>query len=489
MVSSAIVGAALVAAPARAQDGGPFDAGSLEAGVPIDGGDGGLSPSAVIATYCNDPNLTCTTAPLAYDKTIQLPVAFDFDTGWVPNGSPLQVRLYVDLPASTEVKLAGKLDTNWPPAMTLATPGDPESGLLSFDYGVNIGVKAKIDVNIAGVQINWTGNVPYAPQFDFVMKGQTQFDSWAFAPNGATAQASSAQATLLHVNLLSLAGIPSVIASGGVGLDVQGDLSATYTTDRIRIEPAGDTESPILSETGSVQRAFAGGPSVDYDVWPEGTVHYQGTLHLIPTLYFKAFGQTKTLPVTNIPIPIQLGDQAFVFDPVRVHVPLPDIPPLRVQTVDFGTVTVGKKMSASVTLRNHGEARARAAGVIPSQYASTFSLPLPSVVIDPSQQVPVEIDFTPQKVGEFKTTLTFVTNDPDTRFQHVVLEGEGVDELVLPHLPVETSNAASNEPAGCGCRVADPAGSSDSAAAWALLAAAAWVTRRRRPRVQRKAQS
>jgi MYXO-CTERM domain-containing protein len=483
VLSGALLAAAVVAVPARAQDAGPFDASSLEAGVPIDGGDGGLSPAAVIATYCNDPNLDCTTAPLAYDETISLPVAFDFDTGWVPSGSPLQVRFYVQLPADTEVKLAGSLDTRWPTAMTLSTPGDPDSGLLSFDYGLNIGAQAKIDVNILGVQINWTGAIPYTPQFDFLMQGEQKFDSWAFAPNSATAQASTPESTLFHVDLLSLAGIPSVIASGGVGLDVQGDLSATYTTDRIRIEPAGDTESPILSETGSVQRSFAGGPYVEYDVWPEGTVHYDGTLHLIPTFYFKALGQSQTIPVTNIPIPIALGDQSFVFDPVRVHVPLPDIPPIGVENIDFGRVTVGKSSSAKLTLKNHGEARARAVGVIPSQYASTFSMPLQSVVIDPSQQATVQVDFTPPKVGDFQTKLTFVTNDPDTRFQYVTLQGEGVEELVLPHLPTETpSGAASNESAGCGCRLADPAGS-DSAAAWALLAAAAWVTRRRR-RVQ-----
>src|SRR5690606_15640658 len=80
-------------------------------------------PAYVIAEYCNEFDVECTFAPIEYDKTVTLPIAFDWDTGWIPQGSDLQVRFYVKLPATTRVKLGGELETTWPTAMTLATPG------------------------------------------------------------------------------------------------------------------------------------------------------------------------------------------------------------------------------------------------------------------------------------------------------------------------------------------------------------------------------
>ena len=65
----------------------------------------------MIAEYCSATDYECTTAPLAYAKTIELPVAFDWDTGWIPNGSNIQVRFFVKLPAQTTVELEGSFET------------------------------------------------------------------------------------------------------------------------------------------------------------------------------------------------------------------------------------------------------------------------------------------------------------------------------------------------------------------------------------------
>ncbi len=322
LIIGAALGASLSAAPlARAQDGGAPDAAPL-----LDAGaDGSVSPGAILAYYCGGADLECTIAgPLEYAKTIQLPFAFDWDTNWIPNGSPLQVRFYVKMPAETTVELDGQLQTTWPQSMTLATPGGSR-GFLGFDYGLEVGAKARIDANVAGIPIKWSGDIPYVPQIDFHMKGATLFTPWAFAPNGAKASAFTKSFTLFDVNLLGLAGVPSQISKGGVSLDVKGELSATYTTDRIQIDPAGTNELPVQSASGTAYRAFPGGAFVEYDVWPEGTVHYDGTLHLIPAFFIEVLGKKFSIPITDFPLSMPIGDQAFVFDPVRVHVPLPDI--------------------------------------------------------------------------------------------------------------------------------------------------------------------
>ncbi len=459
LIVTAALGATLFAAPlAQAQDGGALDAApSLDAGV-----DGSVNPGVILADYCSSADLECTFAgPLEYSKTIQQPIAFDWDTNWIPSGSSLQVRFYVKVPAETTVKLDGDLQTTWPQSMTLATPGG-DGGLLSFDYGLLVGAKARIDTSVAGIPIKWTGDIPFVPKVDFHTKGSTTFMPWAFAPNGAQANGITNEVTLFDVNLLALAGIPSQISSGGVSLDVKAELSATYTTDRIQIDPVGANELPIQSETGTTYRAFPGGGFVEYDVWPEGTVHYDGTLHLIPAFYIKVLGQKLSIPITDFPVTMPLADQAFVFDPVRVHVPLPDIAEITDPMLDFGEVNVGSSKLRTLSLSNIGEAKARATGFIDAAMQSTFKLTAPSTLIDPGQNDDVKITFTPQKAGLFETDLTLVTNDPDYRFIKVKLRGLGAgggspvptDDAGAPEAGTPGAQPSANEHGGCGCRTA-----------------------------------
>lgn len=460
LIVGAAVGATLSAAPlARAQDGGAPDAAPL-----LDAGpDSSVSPGAILAYYCGGADLECTIAgPLEYAKTIQLPFAFDWDTNWIPNGSPLQVRFYVKMPAETTVELDGQLQTTWPQAMTLATPGGSR-GFLGFDYGLEVGAKARIDANVAGIPIKWSGDIPYVPQVDFHMQGATLFTPWAFAPNGAKASAFTKEFTLFDVNLLGLAGVPSQISKGGVSLDVKGELSATYTTDRIQIDPAGTNELSVQSASGTAYRAFPGGAFVEYNVWPEGTVHYDGTLHLIPAFYLEVLGKKFSIPITDFPLTMPIGDQAFVFDPVRVHVPLPDIEELKDPMIDFGQVAIGGGKLRKLPLSNIGEAKARATGFIDAAMQTTFKLTSPSTLIDSGQGGSVTIRFTPQKAGLFETEMTLVTNDPDYRFIKVKLRGLGAavsgpdypaDDAGAPEAGAPGAKPSANESGGCGCRSA-----------------------------------
>src|SRR4051812_43580573 len=86
------------------------------------------------ATPCAPDATECERAPIAFSKQIALPVRGGFDTGWVPQGSALQVHLVAELFANSKVDLAGTLDTSWPDALTLATPGTPGAGSLGIHY-------------------------------------------------------------------------------------------------------------------------------------------------------------------------------------------------------------------------------------------------------------------------------------------------------------------------------------------------------------------
>lgn len=457
---------------ALAADGG-VDGGGGSSGS---GGSGGSTAYDVLASYCSDSELECTTAPLEYAKTISLPIAFDFDTGWVPQGSDLQVRFFAKLPASTTVELDGALETTWPEAMTLATPGG-NHGLLKFDYGLEIGAKAKLDVSVIGVPVKWEGDIPGLPKVNFHLAAEKTFEPWAFAPNTAVAKGTSTKLRVFEANLLDLAGIPSQISKGGVAVDIYGDLTATYQTERIRIEPAKVTEGAITSATGTTTRAFAGGAFVEYDVFPEGRVDYDGTLHLVPAFFVSVLGKDFSLPIADVPVSFNVGKQDFVFDPVRVHVPLPDLeePPT---SLDFGSVKVGDEKSLSVTLTNTGEAKARATGFVEAPGDVAFVPVKPEVMVESQKSTTYSVTFAPKKSGKVSTVLTLLTNDPDQRFIKIALDGQGLGAAVADAGP--EARDESGDSGGCGCRV----GSTD-ATPWttgAALGLLLFGLRRRRVR-------
>ncbi|MBX3184156.1 MAG: choice-of-anchor D domain-containing protein [Polyangiaceae bacterium] len=441
------LGAALFASPAWADD----------AGAPGPA----LDPGDVLAIYCDDVELSCTNAPLFFSKTVELPIAFDWDTNWIPSGSPLQVRFFVRVPAMTQVDLAGILQTDWPPALRHLTPGVRNGGYLMFDYGLEVGAQARVDTKVLGISIKWTGDIPFFPQIDFHLKREKTFNSWAF-DGSPPASAFTDKFRLFSVNLLGLAGIPSQISKGGVALDVYGELSAVYTTHRIRVEPA---VRDITDKGDSTTSEFAGGAYAKFDVWPEGSVSYTGAIHLVPTFFIEVLGFDFDIPFIDYPIDFPLGAQEFVFDPVRVHVPLPDIPTPSSLEVDFGEVVVGDRSAGEVSLDNIGEAKARVIGFLGPGHAEHFTLLTTSSLIDPDQSSAVNLRFNPKAAGSFNGELTLVTNDPDNRFIKFTLKGTGVGQerpnypdgsggsSGNPWNPGGSASGATETDSGCACGV------------------------------------
>jgi len=499
-------------------DGGPesgsSDAGAVDVVQPpcaygdAGYGDGGtqpntMSPETILAYYCGDAEMQCVTAPLAFDKTIDLKDSWPswaqgFDTGWIPQSFPeLQVRFILEIPAETQVKLSGKLRTTWPDALTLVTPGDRTSGFIKFDYGLVLHAWGKIDVSVLGYHIKWQGDIPYLPQVDFHLLGMKQFDSWAFEPNPVSLSAFTPQVKLFEVNVLGLAGIPKEIASGGVSLNIKGELKTTYVTDKMLITPS---VAPITTESGATLDNYVGGAFVEYDVHPEGHATYDGVIHLVPAFYIDIINGAAHFEIPFYDYPISLSSiigqtltQDFVFDKVKVHVPLPDIPRLQQTTYDFGEVPVGSGEKIKIPVPNWGEGKARAYGEVEASMKSIFKVMTQTIYIDPCATEDITVRFNPKKAGPFQTTLTLYSNDPDVPMQQITLKGKAVGEdLTDPDGGQGPGPGAggdgggglgsvpgSGDDGGCGCRMRrSDAGSWGALAALGLVALAA--SRRRR---------
>lgn len=461
-----------------------------------------MSPEAILAYYCGDAEMQCVTSPIEFEKSIDLASWLpDWDTDWIPSGSDVQVRFILQIPANTQVKLGGKFQATWPDAMTIVTPGDRLSGFLKFDYGLVVHGWARIDTDILGYNISWQGDIPYVPQIDFHLLGMQAFDSWAFPPNSAEASATTSKARLFHVNLLGLTGIPSEVAEGGVDLAIAGELKVTYQTNKMQITPS---VVPITTETGATLDNFVGGSFVEYDVHPEGTVTYDGIIHLYPEIYVKILTSEFNIQIADWPISLseivgQTFKQDIVFDNVKVHVPLPDITPLQQTVYDYGKVAIGSGEKLTIPVANWGEARAQVVGQVDESMKSVFDVMTSSLLIDPCASDDIKVRFKPKKAGKFETTLTIMSNDPDTPTQQVLLKGEAVDDEYVDPDGGEAGGSpsggdddggvfgaapGSGQDGGCGCRMAESdAGTAGVLAALGLVALAA---SRRRSRAGRK---
>ena len=433
----------------------------------------------VLAASCDDDPLYCQTGQIVFERVDALPIEFEFDTGWVPQGSPLQVHVWAAVHANTRVGLKGQLVTAWPDALALTTPGDVDGGAFSYHYGLDVGAQGMVNISIGGQTYTWTGDIPYVPQIDFQVQAEDQFDAWGWKP-GVTISSATAPVQLIQVPISALIGgsIPGI--DGGFELDVAMEIESRYQTHRLVVATAGDGEpvsgGDITSDADATSTEYPGGPSIELDVHPEGSVEYDGTLHLIPAFYVELLGQSWSIPIADIPIGFPITEAEWVFDKKRVHVPLPDLV-LPETEIDFGPVEVGQKNFETYAIFNAGEALLGVSAV--SEDPESFEVFDPQLDVEPGATADTAIRFVPKRNGDFVAKIWVGSNDPSDPVQVLTVRGTGFggleEELPAPGDPDADS--------GCGCRTAGGApddGGAAAALAGVALAALAGRSRRRR---------
>ena len=436
----------------------------------------------VLADPCVDMPLTCGVGAVSFHHVDALPIEWSFDTGWVPQGSPLQVHLWADVWANTYVDLAGALQSEWPAAMTLHAPGRKEGGKFGFHYGADFGAKGKISISVLGKDYAWEGNLPYVPQFDLQVKADEVFDAWGYDP-GVTVSGKTAPQQIAKVSVGDIVGgsIPGL--DGGFELDVAVELSATYVTDRVVVATTDGKEvlgGSFKSDDGESSTPYLDGPSLELDIHPEGRVRYDGVVHLIPAFYVSLLGYDWNIPIVDIPIGFPITETDWVFDKQRVHYPLPDLA-LDVSELDFGEVTVGTSKSLSYQLWNAGEAIA--AATMLSSEPEVFPLFQASAAVDPGLTTQATVSFVPEKEGPFTGQITVLSNDPSTPAQIILLKGNATSAPVPPEPEPEEETVALpavDQESGCGCRAAGDERGVDPRALGLVAAAMALGMRRRR---------
>lgn len=424
-----------------------------------------LFPTAALAenaARCSSAEPRCERASLAVSKAEKAPFDFDFDTGWVPGGSPVQVRVVAKLHSRVGVSMEGTLDATWPEPLTLTPKGEPGRGRLSLDEGLEVEAQGRFSVSVAGVNYSWTGKLPGIPSVNLLAEGSNTFNPWAW--KGATPPASiTVNTPTTRIARISLTDsfIPIRGISGGFELDGAVDFSATYSTLRIGFdEPSGSTR--VDRENPFTRLFISSTPAIDTSVFIHGELVRQATLHFIPAFYFTILGTSFSIPIANLPLALPPSKpEPWDFDKVDVHIPLPQIS--TPAEVDLGSVPVGAATTVALKVSDVGEellvvdsASAHPWAFVDTQHAT----------VDRGGTGSVRVVVTPDKEGKFDVPVSLTSNDPLRPVTEVHLRGVAEKKLVPGAGPGD--QAAGEEASGCGCRTASRP-SESSAPSWAAL--------------------
>ena len=383
----------------------------------------------------------------------------DFDTGWVPSGSALQLRFTFQLAGSTQVEVGGTPTMSWPPPIEARVPGRPGTGYLNSNYGLEIRLYFRFSVTVAGVSFDFEEeiDIPFIPM-DLRAFAETGWDPFIFPPADPIMISDATEdIELVSVGLGSIVSIPGV--DGGLRVDTNLELDTFYQTLRIVMD---DGDSPeitmpdgvsILAPTGATANY---GPARDVLIRPEGILEYILRLNIIPTIFLDVLGTGFTFPVAMLPIQLADLDDDVIFDDVLVHVPLPDVD-LRPRMIDFGDVEVGDTATELLTIENAGEAELE---VLFDPIPTGFTAPTELLTLAPMSTRRVEVECVPTDEGPMAGMLFANTNDPDSPTVLVQLRCNG---LVPPQPDMGPADmfvgVDAGDPGGvaggaCGCRTA-----------------------------------
>ena len=316
-------------------------------------------PTPEFPSLCPSGAVGCETQDVDYSYRAALFDTIDLDTGWVPSGSPLQLRFAFYMGGFTEIDMGGTLVTSWPFPLSSQLVGRPGTGRLTMDYGIEIIARMKIDLNIAGVRYRWEGDIPGTGSLtgDFRMTDTAMFDPFVLPgmlPRPINVSDTTDRATVFTYDALgSFVSIPGI--GGGVRIDLQGELSTSYRSDRIVVAGADS----ILEELGTTRLlpevgASDYGGSKDVLLHPEGTLAYEGALHVFPTFYVRLLGRSFDYDIADLAIPLVDTGSNVIFEDDSVHVPLPAISMLPT-TWDLGEIAIGTTDEEYLDLQNDGD--------------------------------------------------------------------------------------------------------------------------------------
>lgn len=275
-----------------------------------------ITPLLAAVLYASSASAATESAPYFTERSEQVLEFedFDYDSGWQPPGSGIQVRFTAHGGNTVYVGMDGDGFYDWN-AEQISFDGLAEGGSFDVDFGVDIQSQVRFD--ILGYQ--WQGDL-----MDPITYGI--FEAIVFDPYllpGDPYRPGVLEATIPAVTVLNVPlGIDLIVASGSFHLDIGAEVYAELEGNSITVE--SETESAIV-DAWDLAVSLGADPTSPLDVWAtlEAYLYFEVTLTLYPSVVLTVLGSNYTLGQLEIPIETPPIDDTWVFDPVDLSFSAP----------------------------------------------------------------------------------------------------------------------------------------------------------------------
>jgi uncharacterized protein (TIGR03382 family) len=231
------------------------------------------------------------------------------DTGFIPAGSPVQVRVTGRLVGNTSVAMGLQPTACWDEhGMTVGIAGVPQAGLLDSQYGAELHVFVRIHASVLGHTIDFTGEVPlggFIPS-DLLLADVASFDPTLLPGSPTTSVAASdttSPITVLSTNVLGTI-IPVGGLTGDLNITAQGELTTSYSTNRVAVGNAALSQATDVAAVVPPAEGYRG--VLVETLGADGSVEYAPSIVLSLHANVKIFGigvASFTIATVNLPLP------------------------------------------------------------------------------------------------------------------------------------------------------------------------------------------
>ncbi len=242
------------------------------------------------------------------------------DTGWIPQGSPVQMRFFAEAANSVTMDLPGEAIYDWE-SETLRFEGEPDAGSFEYDVGLEIFASVKIDLGI----VQWESNIlgPYdwdleaiAPFTPYLLEGNPDRPAQVEDMTGA-------------LPLASVPIIPDIIlVSGNLDIDLFIEVEAEFECNRIEVEGTdGELTLFVLEGEALVMDPGEGEGDLVLPATAFCQLRTAPTLIINPHLVMSVIGQEFDIAGIDIPIDLPVIDDEIGFETIDLSFPRWEAPP------------------------------------------------------------------------------------------------------------------------------------------------------------------
>jgi MYXO-CTERM domain-containing protein len=249
----------------------------------------------------------------------------DFDSGWFPPDSPVQLRFYAHAADSIVIEMLGDGLYDFG-AETIAFAGDPMAGWFLLDVGLELQASVRFDV--AGIQ--WQSDI--LGPWDYAITSEAFYTPYLLPGSPEAPVVIDDQTD--GVNVASVPIVPDIIiASGNLDVSVAADITASLAGIRIEATAHDGMGTPgdvaIVDAEGvpSPLSPVAGADPLAVDGVMVASLQTAPVLIVRPHLVMSILGQDFEIFGIDIPIALPETDEALVFDPEPMLFDAPEPPP------------------------------------------------------------------------------------------------------------------------------------------------------------------